>query len=115
MISNIKLKIHVLGNKELFLSIVLSFVFFLFLRMTCKYESHNSPLNNTRSYAIYGWSRARAGLGVVRVYGPWKIRTKSPKCLGHMKLPNSSRAPYGSKLENLWVMPRHAVRARKMF
>ena len=40
---------------------------------------------------------ARAGLGVVRVYGTWKVRTKSPKFLGHMKLPSSSRVPYGSK------------------
>ena len=111
------------------LSIFLSFsltrslsVFFL----TCKYGSHNSPLN-TGSHEIYGRSRARAGLsvvrvygpweahmkspkclghmkqrgrsglGVVRVYGPWEVRTKSPKYLGQMKLPSSSRAPYESK------------------
>ena len=42
--------------------------------------------------------RARADLGVV--YGPWEVRMKSPKCLGHMKLSSSSRAPYGSKLDN---------------
>ena len=94
--------------------------FFLFLRVTCKYGSHNSPLNNNRSHEIYRWSRARAGLAV---RGPWEVRTKSPKCLrhmkrvpvrvwvshesmargkspkflGHMKLPSSSRAQYGSK------------------
>ena len=123
MISKIKLKIHILGNKALFLSIFLSlslflslssalslsFVFFLFLRMTYKYGSHNSPLNNTWSHEIYGSSRARADLGVVRVYGPWEgrtkspklrvwvsyesmargVRTKLPKCLGHMNLPSS--------------------------
>ena len=55
-----------------------------FLRVTCKYMSHNSPLNNTGSHEIYGWSRARVGLGIVRVYGPWEIWTKSPKCHGHM-------------------------------
>ena len=89
----------VLGNKALFLFHYrsLSSAFFLFLSVTCKYRSHNSPLNNTRLHEIYGWSRARAGLGVVRVYGPWEVRTKSPKCSGHIKLPSSSRAPYGSK------------------
>ena len=65
--------------------------------MTCKYGSHYSPLNNTRSHEIYGWSRACAGLGVVRVHGPWEVRLKSPKCFGHMKLLSSSRALYGSK------------------
>ena len=98
-----KLKIHVLCNKALFLSPYrsLSFIFFLFLRVTCKYWSHNSPLNNTRSHMIYGWWRVRAGLGVARVYGPWEVRTKSSKCLSHMKLPSSSRAT-GQKLANQW-------------
>ena len=85
----IKLKMHVLGNKALFISIFLtsslSFDFFLFLTVTCRYGSHNSPLNNTKSHEIYGLSRARADLGVVQVCGPWEARTKSPKCLGHMK------------------------------
>ena len=83
--------------------------------VTCKYGSNISPLNNTRSHEIYGCSRAPADLGVVRVYGPWELRMKTPKCLGHMKqrargcrtkspkylghmkLPSSSRAPYGLK------------------
>ena len=86
MISKIKLKIHVLSNKALFislsfsisLSLSLSFVFFLFLNMICKYGSHNSPLNNNRSNEIYGWSFARAGFGVVRVYGPCEVRTNHP-------------------------------------
>ena len=40
---------------------------------------------------------ALTGLNVTRVYGPWEVRTKSPKFLGHMKLPSSSLAQYGSK------------------
>ena len=78
MTSKIKLKIHILDNKALILSHYrsLSFDCFLFLRVTCKYGGHNSPLNNTRSHEIYGWSRARVGLGVVRVYGKWGVRTK---------------------------------------
>ena len=59
--------------------------------------------------------RARAGLGVVLVYGPWKVRTKSPKCL----VTWSSQAVHGphtgQKLDNLWVIPQHAVRARKLY
>ena len=71
MISKIKLKIHVLGNKALFLSVFLSlslsvsitlslslslsFVFFLFLGVTCKSGSHNSSLNNTGPHEIDGW------------------------------------------------------------
>ena len=35
----------------------------------------------------------RAGLGVVQVYGPLEVRTKSPKCLGHMK--QRDRAGFG--------------------
>ena len=42
--------------------------------------------------------RSRAGLCVVRVYGPLEVRTKSPKRLGHMKLPSSSRSPYVLKI-----------------
>ena len=120
--SKIKLKIHVLGNKALFLSIFLSlsitlclslqgslslslslsFVFFLFLRVTCKYGSHNSPLNtgNTRSHEIYGWSPALADLGVVQVCGTWGVRIKSPKCLGHMK--QRARAVLG--VVRVWPM-----------
>ena len=112
---------------SIFLSITLSFDFFLFLRVTCKYGSHNSPLNYTRSHEIYACSRAPVGLGDVQVCGPWEVRTKSPKCLshmkqsarvglgvvrvyglwevrttspkflGHMKLPSSPRPPHGSK------------------
>ena len=95
MMSKIKLKIHVLDNKSLFLFIFLSlslsialspsFVSLSQAAVTCKYGSHILPLNNTRSREIYGCSRAPAGLGVVRVYGPWELRTKSPKCLSHMK------------------------------
>ena len=68
MISKIKLKIHVLGNKALFLFIFLSlslsialspsFVSLSQAAVTCKYGSHISPLNNTRSREIYGCSRA---------------------------------------------------------
>ena len=40
---------------------------------------------------------ARTGLDVTWVYGPREVRTKSPKFLGHMKLQSSSLAQYGSK------------------
>ena len=116
MISKIKLKIHVLGNKVLFLSHYqsLAFVFFLFLLVTCKYGSHNSPLNNTRSHEIYGWSRA-SGFGC-----PTSLaRGKSVRNHLNASVTSSSRAVHGphtgKKLENLWVIPRHAVRARKIF
>ena len=83
----------------MFLSHYRSVSFVFFLMVTCKYGNHNLSLNNTRTHEIYGWSRARAGLGVTRVFGPSEVRTKSPKCLGHIKLPRSSRAPY---LRVLW-------------
>ena len=63
---------------SIILSISLSFDFFLFLRVTFKYGSNNSPLNNTRSYEIYGVSCPYG-------FGSWEVPTKSPKCLNHMK------------------------------
>ena len=49
------------------------------------------------------------GFGVVRVYSPLEVRTKSPERFGHVKLPSSSRAHTCENLENMWVIPRHAV------
>ena len=76
MISKIKLKIHVLGRKALFISLYFS-VYLTLLRLL---------------------SPSQGDLGVVRVCRPWEVRRKSPKCLGHMKFLSSSWTPYKSKI-----------------
>ena len=85
MISQIKLKIHLLGNKALFLSLL---------------------------HLLSGFGRRTSLWPVGSLY---EI-TKKPKCLGHMKLPNSSRAPYQSKTrEPVGNSTACRVRARKIF
>ena len=68
------------------------------VRVWVSYESvaRGRSVRNHPKHLDHMKQRARAGLGVVRVNVPWEVRMKSPK-YGHMKLPSSSRAPYGFK------------------
>ena len=149
---NDQLKIHVLGNKALFvsfflsrslsLSLSLSFVFFLFLRVT-RYLMHHMVIRRhmkstdglvpVRVWVSYEsmargksvWNHPNASVTrsnvLVRIWVSYKSIARGKSVRNH---PNASvtwsspavHGPHRGKiLENLWVIPRYAVRARKIF